>query len=121
MNDITTSNHFEQTVLAAVERILRPVVEQMKDQPRQEWFSIKQAAALTGLEPKHIWRATRQGKLACSNLGVGEKRATIRIARRDIEAWAEAGRVKHAPAKSERDALVEHYFGRTKKRKPSAA
>ena len=76
-------------VQAMLERLLEPIVEELKNRlemPPQELFSIRQAAALTGLSYKHIRRAVKKGELSCSNLG-GDKRPTLRIARRDIDAW----------------------------------
>ncbi len=37
--------------------------------PPQEWFSVKDAARLTGLSDKHIRRAMQCGNLPCSNVG----------------------------------------------------
>jgi hypothetical protein len=53
-----------------LERLLLPLVERLKENlklPPQEWFSIKEAAALTGLSLKKIRGAIKNGELVCSN------------------------------------------------------
>jgi excisionase family DNA binding protein len=107
----------EQRVEAVLERLLLPVMDMVRkrlEMPPQEWFSIEETAALTGLSPKHIRRAIKRRQLQCSNVG-GEKRPTYRIARNQIEAWMAANVVKQAPPKSERDELVEKYFKRRRR------
>lgn len=84
--------------------------------PPTELFSIKQVAAMAGVQTKHIRRAIKQGKLPCHNMSNGEKRATIRISRNDFDTWVASCRVNHGPSKSERDALADHYFGPKPKR-----
>jgi excisionase family DNA binding protein len=109
-----------EQVKDALKQVLVPMLEGLKQVPPQECFSIRQAAVLMGLSPKHIRRAVQKGELGCSNVG-GEKRSTLRITRRDIDAWLDATRIKHAPARPQRDALVEKYFPKRKKRPGAAA
>lgn len=66
----------------------RKVSTRLSDQPRQEWFSVKQAAALTGLSQDHIRRAVVGGTLPVSNVGTPD-RPLYRISRRDIDEWME--------------------------------
>jgi excisionase family DNA binding protein len=99
---------------------LEKKLELSLEQPRQDWFGIEQVAAMTGLSSKHIYRAIKKGELACSNVG-GEKRPTYRIAREAVARWMEANRVRQAPAKSGREALVDRYFGKGKRRSKIAS
>jgi excisionase family DNA binding protein len=98
----------EQTKLAA--QIARAAI------PR-ELYSVKEVSALTGLQTKTIRRAIKLGKLPQYNMANGEKRASIRIHRRDIDVWYESCKVNQAPPKSQRDALADHYFPDTPKRR----
>jgi len=102
------------TILARLD-----VFEQALQRAQLAYLSIEQAASLTGLSTKHIRRAVKKGELACSNVG-GEKRPTYRIPRDAIEGWMRANRVRQAPTKSERDALVDRYFGKRPKRQEAA-
>ena len=110
----------EQRIAAEVERriaaLLEKKVEALLARPQREYLSIKEAAALCGVSTKHIRRAIKSGELPCSNVG-GKKRATYRIARQAIAAWMEANRVKACQSKSQRDSLVEQYFGPQRKRR----
>ena len=72
---------YEERIESLLVRLERAVT-----QPAQAWFSIKGAAALTGLSPAHIRRAVTGGTLACSNVGSMD-RPTYRISREDIEEW----------------------------------
>ena len=56
------------------------------EEARQEWLSISQAAAVTGLSTSHVRRAVRSGQLTASNTGTRD-RPVWRIARRDLDAW----------------------------------
>lgn len=59
-----------------------------RELPQQEWFSIIEAGALTGLHEDTIRRAVTGGTLPCSNVGTYD-RPTYRISRKDIEAYME--------------------------------
>src|SRR5437763_201027 len=88
----------------------RAVVSALKEgATRQECFSIPEAARIVGVSEKHIRRVIKRQDLDCSNVG-GSKRPTYRITRKAIDAWLEATRIRKAPARSERDALVNKYF-----------
>ena len=62
-------------------------LQQSLDQPKQEWFSIKQAAVLTGLSADHVRRAVTGGTLQCSNVGTNDRPTYPCISRKDIEDW----------------------------------
>jgi excisionase family DNA binding protein len=94
---------------AAIERILPSLLstfEKRKTLPPQEWFSIEEAAALTGLSEDHVRRHVTAGLLPVSNQGTFEK-PYYRIHRKDIDEWmakrreaaCPAPRKKKAPAK----------------------
>src|SRR5262245_35172787 len=90
--------------------------------PEKAYFTIREAMAYTGLSRKHIGRAVKRGELSCSNVATeGAKKPTYRIARRNLDAWMEANAMKQAPAKRQRDALAEKYFGKRPRRQQSAA
>jgi excisionase family DNA binding protein len=72
------------------------MLKQAFDQPRQEWFNIDQAAALTGLSADHIRRAVVGGVLPCSNVGTPD-RALYRISRENIQAWMKEREVGPKP------------------------
>jgi hypothetical protein len=90
---------------------LQQLRRELAGRPATAYVSIAGAAAYTGLSEKHIRRAVKRGDLACSNTG-GPGRPTYSIALKDIDAWMEAHRVRRAPPRSERDALVEQFFGK---------
>lgn len=37
--------------------------------PRQEWFTVAQAAAYLGMTPKQVYRYTKNGELPCKKFG----------------------------------------------------
>ena len=65
--------------------------------PPQEWFSIEEAAALTGLSEDHVRRQVTSGSLPVSNQGTFEK-PYYRIHRRDIDEWMMRRREAPCPA-----------------------
>src|SRR5689334_582855 len=78
------------------QRELREQLEEIKAailKARQEWFSVKGVAALTGLSTKRIRRAIKRGELVVSNAG-SDNRALYRIGRQDIETWISSMRLK---------------------------
>src|SRR5262245_19022937 len=86
-------------------RLKRPRVE-------QEYLSIKEAKAYTGLSDDHIRRAVTGGTLPASNVGTPD-RALYRLKKANIDAWMrerEAG-PKPAPRKK-----VEVAVAKTAKR-----
>jgi excisionase family DNA binding protein len=91
------------------EKLLQEIIdrlERIEQKNVQEFFSVKDTAALVGVEAKHIRRAMEKGELLHSNIGTG-KRATYRIARRDIDAWIESKQVKCEASKPARQAIVK--------------
>ena len=71
-------------------------LEERADHPRQEWFSIKEAAKLTGLSEDHIRRAVVGGVLPCSNVGT-PSRALYRISRDSVARWMKEREVGPKP------------------------
>jgi excisionase family DNA binding protein len=63
----------------------------MPTRPRQEYYSLRDAAAIVGVSTSRIRQALREGDLSFSDIG-GEGRATYRISREDIRQWLEAKR-----------------------------
>ena len=84
-------------------------------------LSIDQAAAVLGVDGKHIRRAVKSGRLPCSNISNGSRKPMYRIARRDLEEWVRSGRVSFAPPRSEREALVDKYLGPRRLRREGRA
>lgn len=110
------TNQVEKAVVLDEDRIVESLKEKLLpllSASLQRYLSIEQAASYAGLSTKHIRRAVKREELPCSNVG-GSKRPTYRIDRQHIDAWMDARRVRQAPKKSERDALVEKYFGKKK-------
>src|SRR5262249_28302876 len=54
--------------------------------PRREWFSIKEAAELTGLSSDHMRRAVVGGTLPARNQG-SSSRPLYRISREKLNVW----------------------------------
>lgn len=54
--------------------------------PEQEWFSIKEVAALTGLSEDHVRRNVTSGRLPAAHQGTFDK-PHYRIHRPDIDEW----------------------------------
>jgi len=61
--------------------------------PVGEWFSIAQAARITGLSTKTIRRAIRKGDLRATPTVPNARRPTWRIARTDLDAFMNANAV----------------------------
>ncbi len=80
-----------EAIAPLVERI-----ERLEKQPRQEYFSISQAGAMTGLSSAHVRRAVTGGTLPCSKVG-SHARPTYRISRDDIKAWMERRKMGALP------------------------
>ena len=65
--------------------------------PEQEWFSIDEVAALTGLSADHVRRHVTGGTLPVCNQGTFEK-PYYRIRRGDIDAWMSQRMQQPGPA-----------------------
>jgi excisionase family DNA binding protein len=108
---------FLQVILAQLNRLLGRLEGDLALR-NQEYLSIKQAAAILGVDERHTRRAVAAGKLPCSNISNGDKKPLYRIARSDLEAWVRNHPVSFSPPKSEREELVDQYLGaRREKRK----
>jgi excisionase family DNA binding protein len=83
METLTRIEGVLQELVAAVGTLQKKL-----EMPTQEWFSIKQASAYTGLSDDHIRRAVTSAMLPCSNVGSND-RPTYRISRKDLEEWLE--------------------------------
>src|SRR5262245_27129203 len=105
-------------IVNAIESRLLPIFSRFERRldgaVSQEYFSIRQAAVYTGLSGKSIRRAVRKGMLPCSN-PMGGKRATLCIARKDLDTLMLNTRLKQGPARVERDVLVGEVFGRKRR------
>jgi hypothetical protein len=67
-----SARSIEESIQATLERLLQPVVEKVAkklEMPPQEWFSIKETAALTGLSVDHVRRHVTAGLLPVTNPG----------------------------------------------------
>jgi hypothetical protein len=109
-------NNFREHIGDVVKQVLVSFLNTYRETKRsaeQEYFSIEDTASITGLSGKHVRRAIKRGELLCSNVG-SSRRPTYRIAKKDIAAWFEQRRLKQGPAKSERQALVQQFFGKKK-------
>ncbi len=93
-----------QVLEATLERLLAPLVAKLEKKlkmPPQEWFSIKEAAALTGLSDDHVRRHVTSGQLPVVNQGTFEK-PLYRIHRKDIDEWMAKRREAPQPAPRKR-------------------
>jgi excisionase family DNA binding protein len=79
INPMTT----EETILKLLQDLTAAA-----ERPRQEWFDIKEVAAMTGLSDTHVRRAIIGGTLLASNMGTPD-RSIYRVRYSDIEAWME--------------------------------
>jgi excisionase family DNA binding protein len=70
-----------------LEQVLRRL--EKVDAVSQAYFSIKQAAAYTGLSEDHVRRRIVKGILPSSNVG-SKDRPLYRVARADIDRWMES-------------------------------
>jgi len=92
---IESTNHREtlelvQTLLAQQTELLERVMKlaEAVERGQQDWYSVQNAAARTGLSAKHIWRAIVGGTLPASNVGTHD-RALYRVSREDLNTWME--------------------------------
>lgn len=89
---------------------------------QQGCLTIAEAAEYIGVSRKHIRRLVQQCKLPCSDVRTeGAKKAALRITKHHIDAFLENCRPRQTTSKKERDALVEKYFGKPRKRQSSVA
>jgi len=100
-------------VIQRLTRVLEKL-ERRAEMPVQEWFSIKEAAVLTGLSQDHIRRAVTGGTLPCSNVGTPD-RSIYRISRKDIELWMERRKAGAMPPPQKRkkgkEVVVSRHLG----------
>src|SRR5262245_12106954 len=66
--------------------------------PPQEWFSIEEVAALTGLSSAHVRRHVTSGLLPASNQGSFHK-PYYRIHRADVDGWMRSRQESPRPAR----------------------
>jgi hypothetical protein len=93
-----------QCIDATLARLLLPIVEKLKnrlDLPPQEWFSIKETAAITGLSADHVRRHVVAGLLSAANQGSFEKPLYL-IHKPDIDKWMEERKERPSPAPRKR-------------------
>lgn len=76
----------------------------------QEYFSLKQAATMTGMSTKHITRAIKAGELVCSNMSKGGARPTYRIHRSAIDTWMKSFEPNMGPSREQVSDLEAKYF-----------
>jgi excisionase family DNA binding protein len=81
---------------------LLPKLEAFLGATRQEYLSLAEAAEMVGVSTTFIRRAVTLGHLSGFNLA-GEGRVKLRIARADVLAWVEAGRIRPLPIETRRD------------------
>jgi excisionase family DNA binding protein len=114
----------------ASDRILAKLDDLQKKSDRlpQEWLSIEQVAALTGLSEDHIRRAVVGGTLVTSNVGTPD-RPLYRIRHENIEKWMKEreagpkpprGRNKKAPA-AKKPLPVSPHFPQSNRRSSSSS
>jgi excisionase family DNA binding protein len=103
-------------LLARLESVLDRL-ERFSAPQSQEYLSIDQAAAVLGVEGKHIRRAVKAGQLTSSNISNGSRKPLYRIARRDLDEWVRSRLVNFAPPQSEREQLVQKYLGPGRRRR----
>ena len=81
---MNSEDRIEKTLARIDEGVQRLL--QLGEEARQEWLSISQTAAATGLSESHVRRAVRSGRLPASNAGTPDRPAW-RIARADLADW----------------------------------
>lgn len=94
---------------AALESILNGLA--VKDRPAQEWLSIDEVAAVTGLSADHVRRHVTSGMLPVCNQGTYEK-PYYRIRRADVDAWMSQRMQEPGPAPRKRKAGPGGYASR---------
>src|SRR4051812_5719983 len=99
------SNSRIEETLARIDEALARIL-QLSQEVRQEWLSISQVAAATGLSASHVRRAVRSGQLPASNAGTPD-RPVWRIARADLAAWMETKKGGTAAAVAPKSELSE--------------
>ena len=79
--------------------------------PEQEWFSIDEAAMLTGLSADHVRRHVTGGTLPVCNQGTFEK-PYYRIRRSDIDTWMSQRMQQPGPAARKKKTTPGSYKSR---------
>lgn len=82
-----------------------------KSLPEQEWFSIEEVSAITGLSVDHVRRHVNAGTLPVSNQGTFEK-PYYRVRRADIDAWMAQRMKSPGPAPRKKSAGAAGYKSR---------
>lgn len=111
-DDCTTTNRIANTESDRLNR--QEPGGQLMTKSLQCHYSIAETAEMTGLSEKHIRRATKQGALACSNVG-GTGRPTYRIAETEIAAWMLSTRIPTGSTKQMRQDKVDRHFSKPAK------
>lgn len=102
------------TCLMAIEGKLAELDARLRHKqamPVQEWFSIDETAALTGLSADHVRRHVIAGTLPVCNQGTFEK-PYYRIRRSDIDAWMTRRMQKPEPASRKKQTTPGSYTSR---------
>jgi excisionase family DNA binding protein len=94
--------HGEAAVLLS--RVLRMLERPDSSKP---YLSVQEAAALTGVSPKTIYRSIARGTLRAANVAAGKGRPTFRIARSDL--MAERELVQPVPQAEQRRIKSRHF------------
>jgi excisionase family DNA binding protein len=98
-------------------RELTALVRELTQRPvslERTHYQVDELAVKLGLSESHIRRALKSGELRYSAMGKprrGRGSKPNLIAWSDVLAWIERHRVEVAPAKVEREALVDKWFG----------
>jgi excisionase family DNA binding protein len=79
-----------------VEQIAQAVAARLSKTPRQEWYSIKEAAQVVGLSASYVRRAVVAGHLPVSNMG-SMQMPLYRLYRDDLMAWMRRREAKPCP------------------------
>ena len=100
--------------LKVIERRLAELGMQIRNRQEmreQEWFSIDEVAALTGLSADHVRRHVTGGTLPVCNQGTFEK-PYYRIRRSDIDAWMAQRMQQPGPAARKKKTTPGSYKSR---------
>ena len=90
--------------LERIEAALAALAGRMQQRPEQEWLSVDEVAALTGLSDDHVRRHVTSGLLPVSNQGTYDK-PYYRIRRSDVDEWMMKRRETPSPAPRKKKAV----------------